>query len=114
MEFGKNTDDNNETWTIANGQAHGEYYHTLTINEMPSHNHTIDSNSHAHRLPTNLTDKVNPGTIDYFSGYGWGKGSYYNWSMSEPHTHGCQNTGKSWKHNNMPPYLGVYMWKRTK
>ena len=39
------------------------------------------------------------------AGTGWG-GSYHyaNW---------CQSTGGGKSHNNMPPYLAVYVWKRV-
>lgn len=111
---GKNTDDNNETREIASGQAHGEYNHTLTVNEMPSHSHTISGGDHHHRLPMRLDDKDSPQNLDFLNYDGWGWGSYYNTTKHDgAHNHDCSSAGANWKHNNMPPYLGVYMWKRT-
>ena len=26
---------------------------------------------------------------------------------------GLMTTGGGWSHNNMPPYLAIYIWKRT-
>lgn len=73
--------------------------HTLTIDEMPSHNHpgilgyTNQSNGWFARLylGTEGTKIENEGKT----------------GGGQPHNHG--NTGSS---NNMPPYLAVYMWKR--
>lgn len=86
--------------------------HTLTINEIPNHNHNLLS--------------------------GWGDGSagrdalrYQYWASNDQswkthliestgggasHSHG--NTGSTTPGNtgsssNLPPYLAVYMWKRT-
>lgn len=94
---GKNTDDNKETWSFAAGQAHGEYNHTLTINQMPSHTHdfllAIDGGS-----DVNNVDRV------ALNGYGNSRwwGNLYKMG----------NTGGNAPHNNMPPYLAVYIWKR--
>lgn len=112
--FGTNTDDGNRTWTISNRQAHGEYNHCLTISEMPAHIHNITGGSHQHRLAMKLDDKDSPQNLDYlnYDGYGWG--SYYNLTKNDGgHTHDCGYTGGSLDHNNMPPYMGVYMWERT-
>lgn len=93
---GKNTDDNNETWEITSGQAHGEYNHMLTIDEMPKHMHDMP---------------------DYDAGYYAGWGSRNGWCQASVHGNGgrfgTDTSGNNKKHNNMPPYLGVYMWKRT-
>jgi microcystin-dependent protein len=71
------------------GTTGGEAAHKLTMAEMPSHSHS------------------------YGAKYGGGVNS------STSGVHFCytnQNTGTSGgdsPHNNMPPYLTVYMWKRT-
>ena len=81
----------------------GEYSHTLTRAEMPSHNH---------RIPDQKT-----GTTDGMLTYDWGdnmllgqaraqKGERYWWSITE-------NVGESGSHNNIQPYIVTYMFKRT-
>lgn len=85
------------------GGEGGEAMHTLTINEMPSHNHatqlgigyyvTIDDNS-----PNK---------------YGIAGGSYVSMSWGAASGRFTGNTGGSRAHNNMPPYLVVDMWRRT-
>lgn len=69
----------------------GETTHTLTVNEMPSHTH---------------------GTTLYYSG-GSGKPGTYGKRNADPTTFTSSATGGGRAHNNMPPYLVVYMWKRT-
>lgn len=80
------------------GSTGGEITHALTIDEMPEHNHTI-----------------------YYPNAG---GPYGNANIGYPEDSGinmtwcaemCKtaSTGSGAAHNNMPPYLSVYIWKRT-
>ena len=80
--------------TYAAGSTGGEAEHTLTIDEMPKHNHEIDNlNASGNATPymtVQAQDKV---------GYDGNVQTMY--------------AGGSQPHNNMPPYLAVFMWKRV-
>lgn len=76
--------------TYAAGATGGEATHTLTVSEMPSHNHT-------YMIPGNET-----GT-SWYDANGTAKGA----------TQSSGDSGGSAAHNNMPPYIAVYVWKRT-
>ena len=92
--------------TYAAGSTGGEATHTLTIGEMPSHNHNHPNGAHTFfwsnttgdiYITANVTAEANstrPGTVS-------GTNNFTNYS------------GSSTPHNNMPPYLTVYMWKRV-
>ena len=70
----------------------GEAAHTLTVAEMPSH-------SHAYTVTT--ISKI----------AGGGTNNYNVRSTESASVTGV--AGSSVAHNNMPPYLVVYMWRRT-
>ena len=81
------------------GTTGGEATHTLTVNEMPSHTHNFRNTQYD---PVSVLE---PGGTNNW--YGIPLGQY---SANE---FGLTYVGGSQPHNNMPPYLVVYMWKRT-
>lgn len=87
--------------TYAAGKTGGEAEHTLVENEIPSHNHTLKITTYAAELWTTATRFVN-GSASKIVSYGTGEKGI---SIS--------NVGGGKAHNNMPPYLSVYIWKRT-
>lgn len=83
--------------TYKAGSTGGEATHTLTTSEMPSHNHAVyfpNAGADDHSAPGNYPD--GPSDSTYYAA-----GSYTS----------REGGGKA--HNNMPPYLAVYIWKRT-
>ena len=58
---GTGTDTNNEERTFAVNDTGGEYKHTLTINEMPSHKHNLAYRSQIISNGNSGTTIVNPG-----------------------------------------------------
>lgn len=78
------------------GSTGGEAEHTLTVKEMPSHNHSA--------------------TFSIADGISFD--NYYalvetRRILSNKYQTVTSDTGGNQPHNNMPPYLAVYMWQRT-
>ena len=81
---------------IPAGDMGGNISHKLTVEQMPDHGHTMLYSDTA-------------GTQSF--GYQFGsKGAR---SGQPERSSGIGHTGGGIAHNNMPPYLAVYMWKRT-
>lgn len=99
----------------------GETTHTLTQNEMPVHGHTGTANTsgstHTHDLTMQASHgKSGNGGVPRFSdGDVWSANKTKTLSAAGSHTHNISinNAGGGQAHNNMQPYLVVYMWKRT-
>ena len=82
--------------TYTAGSTGGEAQHTLTIAEMPKHDHEAgkDSQFVTSGEPT-FWDLATGGSRNYKA------------------TIATATAGDSQPHNNMPPYLAVYAWKRV-
>lgn len=77
----------------AAGTTGGEETHKLTVEEMPRHSHKYEG-----------TFNISNSNGNY---------SAVGSSFTTPRTLSVGNTGGDKPHNNMPPYLSVYVWKRT-
>lgn len=80
--------DASKTWTGSTSSA-GSHTHTATVSTVANHTHTVtvnNSTSHTHTVTVN-----NGGS----------------------HTHTTNNTGGGTPLNILPPYMTVYMWRRT-
>lgn len=75
----------------------GERNHTLTVNEMPSHSHVSYINIGAGSNSLSYQNGPQP----------------QNWRLDNPYPYTTTNTGGGVKHNNIPPFYGLYIWKRT-
>ncbi len=71
----------------------GQYDVTLTVNQMPKHKHTINT--------ANGQGSMQWGYMFTYDGHN----SAYNGELSY--------AGNNEAHNNMPPYITCYMWKRV-
>lgn len=78
-------------------KEYGTYKHTLTVDEMPNHSHSVQSGIHE------TSNKENWGYFPY-------RASDIMDTKCIPNTN---NTGGSQPHNNIQPSLVVYFWRRT-
>ena len=106
------------------GATGGEETVTLSVNQIPSHNHggtfsgsgtTSSAGSHSHTVEVWYPDGTSYQYGENSNG-GW-RGSV-NTSSSGSHTHtfsvsgNINNQGGGQSHNNMPPYRVVSVWQR--
>ena len=83
--------------TYPAGSTGGEAAHTLTAAEMPKHSHAIYA--------------PNSGSPEEGAAIGFPEvGSSNTWWTPASMT---GQTGDSAAHNNMPPYLAVWIWQRV-
>lgn len=85
-------------YCTTNVNTGGEQNHTLTISEMPYHQHT----------PSGGVNFVS--TTSEATGIGTTKLDIW-WYVEK--TAATTSVGGGQSHNNMPPYQGVYCWRRT-
>ena len=84
--------------TYSAGSTGGEATHTLTEGEIPAHRHIITY--------PNAGGPYGDAAI----GYPESSGTTKTWMAEMCKT---ESVGGGTAHNNMPPYLAVYVWKRT-
>lgn len=90
------------------GEKGGEAQHTLTVNEMPKHSHNIVMFASEDGFSGKILRDAQQGKP---LAARQGESSELSSGMNlEQH---IVATGGEAAHNNMPPYLAVYMWKRT-
>lgn len=80
------------------GDTGGEANHTLTLDEMPNHRHL--SNNYFFGFTQGEEKDKYVTLLDIITG-----------TLAQQYGTASAGGGKS--HNNMPPYLVVYIWKRT-
>lgn len=112
--FGGTWEQIHDTFLLAAGYEYkagttgGEATHKLTQEEMPKHTHALTDED-------NLGLRGVDGQVERFH---VSAGSDY-YAFAAPNIDGMvydgnvASTGSGKAHNNMPPYLAVYMWKRT-
>lgn len=93
--------------TYTNGSTGGEASHRLTANEIPKHKHTLGvANSSGNILTGASGVPALPAYTAYAKNVSSTTSGVYRGEVEN-------NSSTEIAHNNMPPYLVVYMWKRT-
>lgn len=88
---------------ISAGAMGGEAYTTLTVNQIPSHNGHISGLGYG-----NVKAYLSTSTL---TSYNYARG--WNSPSGGEVLPATMSTGGGQPHSNLPPYLVVYMWKRT-
>ena len=103
------------SWGTYNaGSTGGEATHKLTVGEMPSHNHsawTDSAGNHSHSIQCNGWTGASK-TISSWDSSSWQLTAWTDSAGNHSHNVGTNNTGSSQAHNNIQPYIAVYIWKR--
>ena len=94
--------------TYSGGDIGGEVSHTLTVAEMPKHSHRVINEQNSENKFYARDGIVQPEITS-----GWHMGLTVAQADDVSGNAIGEPVGGGQAHNNMPPYLAVYMWKRT-
>ena len=118
------------SWGTYNaGSTGGEATHKLTVGELPSHSHNattdnininggfrLDGTEMGGTTSTNgvfsIGSSFTPSKGHGNSGGGGNAGRNIKFNSTHSHKVTINNVGEGQSHNNLPPYLAVYIWKR--
>ncbi len=109
--FGGTWEQLKDTFLLAAGTSYtagttgGEATHTLSQEEMPSHYHDMGGAASAFIAWRGTSGNSSLGSGNNVASLAMEN----NWAYK----YGTARTGGGKAHNNMPPYLAVYVWKRT-
>lgn len=91
------------------GSTGGEATHKLTTSEMPGHSHSLYGNAFRWGVKSGLNTPVYIPGMNAALGYT----QENELSTDESVYRNTKSAGSNVAHNNMPPYIAVYMWRRT-
>ena len=96
------------------GATGGSAEHTISVDQMPSHRHAV-AKQYLHRLDSADDNFANFGDGGNLNGWDLAVASRNNAGVTRLgiQEHFTEQTGSGQSINHMPPYLAVYMWKRT-
>ena len=85
-----------QSMSFTASKTYGEYQHTLTISEMPRHDHEVITGTHQTSMPEKygffplrISDAIDDSCLAY-----------------------TRDKGSSSPHNNIQPSIVVFFWKR--
>lgn len=108
---GQATDDRSEIRQFNIGEEGGEFQHVLTEDELASHQHYVANVSSGADTGIGPLDTVPNTTINFNEG---GSRDYALEGVNAAADGGLSSTtGSNLPHNNVQPYLTVYIWQRT-
>lgn len=103
---------NSDSYTA--GSTGGATTVTLTSAQTGMQGHNTDwTGSHQHYFYIRIAKNTEAGTNRAIYNSGGSNSVTYYSSTDGAHTHTVSAANASNSHTNMPPYLAVYMWKRT-
>ena len=105
------------SWGTYNaGSTGGEATHQLTVGEMPAHSHKAITNTtgnHTHPIPLYTVSGGGPAGGPKYDPNNVINNGTSGSSGNHPHTVTINNSGNNQPHNNLQPYIVVYMWQRV-
>ena len=116
--FGGTWEQIKDTFILAAGDSYsagstgGEATHTLVTNEIPAHYHNIREYGNTSNMYTNSKSISTSGNI-YVRTLSAAGGYLSSVSDTDTYRLRTADVGGGKAHNNMPPYLVAYCWKRT-